>query len=102
VKKLRDAFTKGERIYLAISGPEGLWRTIWPEQFALCLRKGRSIHARCFVATSKLEGGVLADPSRRAWLEKIPSSLGAAYPIDQSKQWKSARFEAPSDGLIKH
>jgi hypothetical protein len=34
----------------------------------------------------------------RSWLEEILSSLGAACSIGQSKDGKSVKFDAPSDG----
>jgi hypothetical protein len=40
---------------------------------------------------------VLTDSSRQAWLEKIPSSANAAYPIDQPEEGKSIKFEALFD-----
>jgi hypothetical protein len=44
------------------------------------------------------KGDVVGDPSRQAWLEKIPFVLSAPYPIDQPKEQKSAIFKAASDG----
>jgi hypothetical protein len=44
------------------------------------------------------KGNVLADPSGQAGLEKVPSSLGVTYPIDQPEDQQSVIFEAPSDG----
>jgi hypothetical protein len=43
----------------------------------------------------------LADPSRQAWLEKIPFSLGSAYSIHQPEQRKSLIFNAFSGRLIE-
>jgi hypothetical protein len=36
---------------------------------------------------------VLTDPSQQAWLEKMPSSLGDACPIDQPEEQKGVTFE---------
>jgi hypothetical protein len=44
-----------------------------------------------------LKGYVVADPSRQAWFEKSPFSLGAACPIDQSEEPKNIIFEAAPD-----
>jgi hypothetical protein len=44
---------------------------------------------------------VLADLSRQAWLEKIPSSPGAPGPIDQPEGRKSIIFQAASIGLME-
>jgi hypothetical protein len=32
------------------------------------------------------KGDKLADPSRQTWLENIPPSLSAAFPIDQPEE----------------
>jgi hypothetical protein len=63
------------------------------EQLTLCLTKGGSVRAKCFVATSGLKRRVFADPSRQAWLEKFSSLLGAVCFIDHPEEPKSVVFE---------
>jgi hypothetical protein len=41
---------------------------------------------------------VFAGPSQQARLQKIPSLLSAAFPMDQPEERNYVVFEAPSDG----
>jgi hypothetical protein len=55
------------------------------KQSALCLKKGRSVRARCFLTTSGLERRLAFRSFMTYWFGEISSSLGAACHVDQPK-----------------
>jgi hypothetical protein len=68
------------------------------DQLAPSVKEGPQFVQAALSPLPDWKGEVLEGPSRQAWLEKIPSSLGAACPIDQTEKRKSVIFKAPSDG----
>jgi hypothetical protein len=87
VKSGGDGFNNGERMYLRIPGPEGPWRMILLRQLALCLQKGRSHRAWCFVSISESERRPACGSLTTNKLDEIPFSLGLyALSVNQKNE----------------
>jgi hypothetical protein len=71
---------------------------LW-QQLALCLKKHRSIRAKCFVATSGLGRRSACESFTTSWFEEMSSLLATSCPINQTEERKIVIFETPFDGI---
>jgi hypothetical protein len=101
VKKWRRAFHQGRTDLFDDLRWERPLANGLAGQLALCLKKGCSVRARCFVATSGLERRSGYRSFMTSLARKVPPSLGVACSIDQPEEQKIVILSSsPSDGII--